>query len=97
MSTWPWTIWAEEPGRVGRADDREGLRGAPVLGAGFRPRQVRRDRRYQQLRSRTRPSPEGPRDRGAGGGAPEAPAAKLAPYPREVRPFGCRARSTGGE
>ena len=37
----------------------EGLREAPVLGGGFWPREVRRGRRYQQLRGRTRPPPEG--------------------------------------
>jgi hypothetical protein len=29
---WPWTIWAQKPGRVQRASDREGLRKAPPLG-----------------------------------------------------------------
>ena len=35
-------------------------------------------------------------DRGFGGGAPEAPAAKLAEQPPEVRPFGCRSRRASG-
>ena len=48
------------------------------------------------LRGRTRPPPEGQGDRGAGGGAPEAPAAKLAPQPREVRPLRRRARRASG-
>ena len=29
---WPWTTWAEKPGRGQRANDREGLREAPPLG-----------------------------------------------------------------
>jgi hypothetical protein len=49
-STWRWTIWAEKPGRVERANDRKGLQAATVLGGGLWPRGVRRDRRYQQLR-----------------------------------------------
>jgi transposase len=45
---WPWTIWAEKPGRVQRANDREGLPEAPALGAEFWPREVRGGRRHQQ-------------------------------------------------
>ena len=56
----------------------KGYERAPPLGGGFWPREVRRGRRYQQLRGRTRPPPEGHGDRGAGGGASEASAAKLA-------------------
>jgi hypothetical protein len=62
---WAWTIWAEKPGRVERASDREGLRKAPPLGGTFWPPQVRRGRRYKQLRGRTRPPLEGQGDRGA--------------------------------
>ena len=29
---WPWTIWAEKPGRVQRANDPKGLGEAPPLG-----------------------------------------------------------------
>jgi transposase len=46
----PWTIRAEKPGRAERANDREGLRGAPLLGGRLWPREVCRDRRYKQLR-----------------------------------------------
>jgi predicted nuclease with RNAse H fold len=38
------------PRRVERANDRGGLRKAPVLGATFRPREVCRGRRYKLLR-----------------------------------------------
>jgi hypothetical protein len=45
----------------------------------FGLRQVRWGRRYQQLWGRARSPLEGQGDRGAGGGAPQAPAAKPAP------------------
>jgi hypothetical protein len=47
---WLWTISRQTPGRVERANDRKGLREAPLLGGGLWPREVRWDRRYQQLR-----------------------------------------------
>ena len=52
-------------GEAQRADDREGLREAPPLGGGFWSPQVRRGRRYQQLRGRSHPASEGQGDRGA--------------------------------
>ena len=52
-------------GEAQRADDREGLREAPLLGGGFRSREVRRGRRYQLLRGRPRPLPESQERRGA--------------------------------
>ena len=70
----------------------KGLREAPLLGGGFRSREVRWGRRYQQLRGRAGPPPEDQGDRGAGGGAPEASAARLAPS-RQVRPLRRRAGS----
>jgi hypothetical protein len=44
------TNWAEKPRRGQRANDRGGLGGAPALGGTFWPREVRRGRRYKQLR-----------------------------------------------
>ena len=40
----------QTPGRVERASERKGLREAPLPGRGLWPREVRWDRRYQQLR-----------------------------------------------
>src|SRR5215216_7561875 len=48
---WPWTIWAEKPGRVECTNERKWLREASVLGGRLWPREVCRDRRHQQLRS----------------------------------------------
>ena len=58
-STWRWTIWAEKPGRVERANDRKGLQAATVLGGRLRHCEVRWDRRYQQLRGWARPPLKG--------------------------------------
>src|SRR5687768_8709197 len=57
----------QAPGRVERANDRKWLREASLLGGRLWPREVCRDRRHQQLRSRTRPPPKGRRDFSDGG------------------------------
>ena len=54
VGLWPWTIWGQAPGRVERANDREGLAEAPPLSTGRRIsalcKVVRWGRRHNQLR-----------------------------------------------
>lgn len=46
---WPWTIWAEKPGRGQPTNECKWLGEATVLGGRIWPREVCRDRRNQQL------------------------------------------------
>ncbi len=79
-------FWAGGPwASFGRTDGQEGLPQSPLVGGGFRSREVRRDRGNQQLWGRTRPPLEGGRgDRGSGG-SPEAQAPP-SPAQRQVGP-----------
>ena len=84
----------QTPGRVERCRPRRGdTRGLLRWAAGFGPVRMRRDRGYQQLRSRTRPPPKGRRDLGDGGRAAQAPPSQAQ---RQIRPHRRGGSSEGG-